>query len=272
MDKKTQNLTATPPNIDFNSEYETLNQNMDKTEPKSNCVNSSEEYWGDDQNVSQNAKNIATPLPNAHNASDGQTGSILSPESSNLNPEANSFHILPENDSQSFNESPEKVEDTSPKEENWDNEIEENSICDAKKAGSAQRKSDKDNTSSSAWGNNSVISVGDEVADSLDKSRYSDWNNSKPKQKNRKSNSSVDLDSSYDVRNSTPRSKDISLIPKYVDLNDEEKKEFIEWKSNSVKGKVIEEEKDLFSVGKEYSLAHCVAADMSMGSGIAVEF
>ncbi|KAJ8924825.1 hypothetical protein NQ315_000979 [Exocentrus adspersus] len=36
--------------------------------------------------------------------------------------------------------------------------------------------------------------------------------------------------------------------------------------------KVIEMEKDLFTMPKEYALGHCVAADMRMGSGIAVAF
>lgn len=29
---------------------------------------------------------------------------------------------------------------------------------------------------------------------------------------------------------------------------------------------------DLFSAPKEYSLAHCVAADLKMGAGIAIKF
>jgi hypothetical protein len=35
---------------------------------------------------------------------------------------------------------------------------------------------------------------------------------------------------------------------------------------------VREVDGDLFEAPKEYSLAHCVAADMRMGSGIAVSF
>jgi O-acetyl-ADP-ribose deacetylase (regulator of RNase III) len=33
---------------------------------------------------------------------------------------------------------------------------------------------------------------------------------------------------------------------------------------------VTEERKDLFTVGEEYYLAHCIAADLRMGAGIAV--
>jgi hypothetical protein len=36
--------------------------------------------------------------------------------------------------------------------------------------------------------------------------------------------------------------------------------------------KIKEVDGDLFEAPKEYSLAHCVAADMRMGSGIAVNF
>lgn len=36
--------------------------------------------------------------------------------------------------------------------------------------------------------------------------------------------------------------------------------------------RVNEQEGDLFQLGDEYSLAHCVAEDMNMGSGIAVTF
>ena len=36
--------------------------------------------------------------------------------------------------------------------------------------------------------------------------------------------------------------------------------------------KLTEVEGDLFSAPKEYSLAHCVAADLGMGAGIAVKF
>lgn len=36
--------------------------------------------------------------------------------------------------------------------------------------------------------------------------------------------------------------------------------------------KLVEVEGDLFSAPKDYSLAHCVAADLGMGAGIAVKF
>lgn len=36
--------------------------------------------------------------------------------------------------------------------------------------------------------------------------------------------------------------------------------------------KIVEVDGNLFEAPKEYSLAHCVAADMRMGSGIAVTF
>ena len=36
--------------------------------------------------------------------------------------------------------------------------------------------------------------------------------------------------------------------------------------------KIKEEQKNLFTVDEEYSLAHCVAADMVMGRGRATEF
>ena len=36
--------------------------------------------------------------------------------------------------------------------------------------------------------------------------------------------------------------------------------------------KYSEEIKDLFSVGDEYYLAHCISADFGMGKGIVIEF
>ncbi|XP_060534501.1 filaggrin-like isoform X2 [Cylas formicarius] len=53
-------------------------------------------------------------------------------------------------------------------------------------------------------------------------------------------------------------------------------KEFKNWEKNWRKMQefknVKEVQQDLFMVSKEYSLAHCVAEDMRMGSGIAVQF
>nr|XP_023014400.1 uncharacterized protein LOC111504128 isoform X2 [Leptinotarsa decemlineata] len=56
---------------------------------------------------------------------------------------------------------------------------------------------------------------------------------------------------------------------------DDEYKEFnlkFRWNEDYKYVKVIEKEQDLFMMPKEYSLGHCVAEDLRMGSGIAVTF
>lgn len=57
-------------------------------------------------------------------------------------------------------------------------------------------------------------------------------------------------------------------------VEDPEYKEFhYNYRQSSVNYvKVKEIEGDLFAMANEYSLAHCVAEDLNMGSGIAVQF
>lgn len=98
-----------------------------------------------------------------------------------------------------------------------------------------------------------------ESSDTRFESRVEDvsWRSSKQKSDSRNERRSLDLfDTSYEKK-------------------DEEYKEF-QMEVKSMKRvpctKIIEEEKDLFDMSTEYSLAHCVAEDMRMGSGIAVQF
>ncbi|CAH0547635.1 unnamed protein product [Brassicogethes aeneus] len=73
--------------------------------------------------------------------------------------------------------------------------------------------------------------------------------------------------------------QEIGLKSENTERIDDEYKEF-EGAFNKVKRdlpnyeykKIVEQQADLFAMGKDYSLAHCVAEDMGMGSGIAVQF
>lgn len=62
---------------------------------------------------------------------------------------------------------------------------------------------------------------------------------------------------------------------RYSENSDKEYKMFCEEERRKEKVEFVrvkEIEADLFAMEKEYSLAHCVAEDMRMGSGIAVTF
>ncbi|XP_044312611.1 ADP-ribose glycohydrolase OARD1 isoform X1 [Drosophila rhopaloa] len=60
--------------------------------------------------------------------------------------------------------------------------------------------------------------------------------------------------------------------PKLLDLRNAFRRAFVVGMSSKPQYSLSEVDGDLFSAPKDYSLAHCVGADLAMGAGIAVQF